>query len=420
MKALYLHHLGVPCIATPRIQNDVACGITDIYYLNPAVLIRKEPGGALLTPPMLYSSFLMIDEELLALLQAQVINPEYLSKSIFEILTENLIIQKEKPINRYLPELEVAWKGLPSQVLFEVTSACNCNCVACYHADDLGNHYPEYEDLKGRIDKLKSLGVGLFEVTGGEPFLRDDLYDILNYIHTSGLHYYVVTNGGFLSEVSFKMIELLKNSLGVAVSLDGIGEVHDNIRQSKGLYDKIILGLDRLFSEGVEIFLISTLNSYNFLFVEEMIAVARKYKTTLHLRPTIHTGNAKHNMLEKDDLRLRQELQPFLKDRNVRNGLLSTKKSIPPAEYYGCGIRKRISVDSKGFLYPCVMDRSRKLNDIMDYSPEELLTDLEQETNSFLRQHVECSQCEINKKAGKIVCGGFCRFSKKHNKGLKQ
>lgn len=91
-----------------------------------------------------------------------------------------------------------------------------------------------------------------------------------------------------------------------------------------------------------------------------MLDVARKYETTIHLRPTIYTGNAKHNSLKRNDLRL--DLLPYLSDKNVRNGLLFTKKTIPTAKYYGC---------------------------------------------------------EINKDTDETICGGYCRFSRSYNKGIK-
>ena len=67
----------------------------------------------------------------------------------------------------------------------------------------------------------------------------------------------------------------------------------------------------------IPIFLISTINENNLFLVEEMLNVARKYETTIHLRPTIYTGNARHNSLARIDPR--KELEPFLKDKNVRN-----------------------------------------------------------------------------------------------------
>ncbi len=69
MDAMLLHHLAVPCIAEIK-KVDQSIYVTDeTYYLNPRAIIRYEPGGASITPPMLYSSFLFIDEECLKLLK---------------------------------------------------------------------------------------------------------------------------------------------------------------------------------------------------------------------------------------------------------------------------------------------------------------------------------------------------------------
>ncbi|MFH1392181.1 MAG: radical SAM protein [bacterium] len=415
MEAKLLHHLGVPCIASIRDFDKNPYQEDKIFYLNPEAIIRYEPEGATIIPPMFYSSFLWVDEDLANLLKRKGVQAKGVPRGAISLLLENKVIL-ENQSSRSFREFHVDVSGLPTQVLLDVTSACTCNCVACYHTKDLIGHMPSIEDLKRRIAKLRQLGLGLFEVTGGEPFLRDDLNLILSYIYDLGLHFYVVTNGELLTSIKPEMINILKRGLGVAVSLDGVGALHDGIRQNPGLYDKLIRGLDLLFLEGIQIYLISTINEINIGCISEMIQVAKKYETTLHIRPTIRTGNALINNLGSVDLR--EQLQPFLRDENVRNGLLSTKKSIPLAKYYGCGIRKRISVNSKGLLYPCVMDRDSSCDNIKNYTRENLVKTLKTETSYFLDAHNKCRECGVNQKQD-IVCGGFCRFSNSYAKGIK-
>ena len=165
-----------------------------------------------------------------------------------------------------------------------------------------------------------------------------------------------------------------------------------------------------MFKEGIKIYLVSTLNEENIDCAEELVEVARKYQTTIHFRPTIRTGAAVINNLAPIDLKTR--LKNLLGLPEVRNGLLSTKKVIPQSKYYGCGLRKRISIDSFGALYPCVMDRRQVLGNIDTYFPESLILDLEKETRSFLAANRVCRDCDYNK--NQIRCGGFCRFSNKY------
>jgi radical SAM protein with 4Fe4S-binding SPASM domain len=402
-----LHHLAAPCLVDIKKTDQSCCQESLDYYLNPAAIIRYEPGGAVITSPTLYASFLFVDEELTARLKLRKFSSYGMPNYVLSVLLEHKIISAEPTSDREYKEMSVEVSGLPTQVLLDVTSFCTCDCITCYHKTDLDSYVPPLSSVLGRISKLKDLGLSLFEITGGEPCSRDDLSQILGYLKKLNLGYYIVTNGEFLVNSPDSLISLLRDGLGVAVSLDGAGAVHDRVRHRVGLYDKMMKGVDRLYSEGVKIYFISTLNGENISDFEKMIAVAKKYNTTVHFRPTINTGAAAINQLERIDVA--RELSKFLQHPNVRNGLLSTKKEVVGARYYGCGIRKRISVDSHGILYPCVMDRSRFYRNIHDYSASSLVSELEAETKMILMQNEFCRDCVYNK--DEIICGGFCRFS---------
>lgn len=413
MQVALLHHLGVPCVATVRVQNPKLYEGSEVLHLNPEALVRYEPGGAVVIPPMLYASFLHVDEDVAALFGQRNFVGRGLPQDVVSLLLENKVLLRESPVEGTFREMYVQASGLPTQVLFEVTSACNCDCLACYHKADLDSHSPSLSDLKRRVDQLEQLGLGLFEVTGGEPLLRSDLAEVLEYIVGKGLHFYVVTNGEYLAEMSRELVEMLRRGVGLAVSLDGVGEVHDRIRQRPGLYDRLIAGLDFLQGKGIEVYFIATVHEGNVRNFPQMVAVAKRYGTTLHLRPAIRTGGAVESGLQNVDLP--RELQPYLGNPHVRNGLLNTKKTIPSARYFGCGTRKRISISSRGTLFPCVMDRSRPLEQLEAYDQGGLVLALREETKNFLGDHDQCRSCEINER--EIVCGGFCRFSRSYERG---
>jgi radical SAM protein with 4Fe4S-binding SPASM domain len=415
MEAIFLHHLGVPCVAKHRDSSTMIISEDKIYHLNPRAILRDEPEGVVITPPLLYSSFVFGDMELANLLRQHCFSAKGLPVEMISLLEENEVIAagENKFSQEFYRKLKVGVSGLPTQVLLDVTSRCNCDCLTCYHKGDLDGYEPSLADLLKRIDALKRLGVGLFEVTGGESLLRPDLADLLLYLDQAGLHYYVVSNGEYLSQASKQLIDVLRGGLGLAISLDGVGKIHDSIRQRPGLYGKLMKGLDFVAARGVKLYFISTIFSGNISCVPEMVEVAAKYGATLHLRPAIMTGSAAENKLNVPSLA--SCLREYLGHPSVRNGLLETKKTIPRAKYYGCGIRKRISVSSRGELFPCVMDRKRGLRLIVEYSGAELIAELESETRFLLNGRTECRSCRYNQDF--LQCGGFCRFSKSYKKG---
>jgi len=413
---MMLHHLGVPCISKVREVDETLFQDDIVFYLNPLAIVRYEPSGAIVTPPMLYSSFLYIDKQLAQLLKKHQFNARGLPIHTLSLLLENQVLLSNKPSASDFREMEVKIDGLPIQVLLDVTSQCQCDCITCYHKADMGSYAPPLRTLLGRIKKLKELGLCLFEITGGEPLLRGDLSELLGYIAGIGLDFYIVTNGEHLKDIDQNLVNVLKKGLGVAVSIDGIGEVHDRLRNRPGLYAKVIQGLDFAKENGLRVYLVATLNEENIDCVPEMISIAQRYETTLHIRPTVQAGNAVVNKIKRIDLSKR--LSQYLKHDNVRNGLISTKKDIPESRFYGCGIRKRISVSSHGKLFPCVMDRNRPSIDIHSCDQPALVHILAEETKNFLSKCDLCLACKINSKQSDPVCGGFCRFSWSYRKSI--
>ena len=86
----------------------------------------------------------------------------------------------------------------------EVTGRCNQRCAYCYNAwrGEAGPAPdPSNELLKQRFDKLISQAdLKYLSLTGGEPFMRDDLLDIIGYLNSRGLGVTVISNGGLLDE----------------------------------------------------------------------------------------------------------------------------------------------------------------------------------------------------------------------------
>ncbi len=152
---------------------------------------------------------------------------------------------------------------------------------------------------------------------------------------------------------------------------------------------------------------------HNYTDIPKLISLAERMDTKLHLRPAIKTGNAVLNDI--DSRNAHKVLEQYLNNPYVRNGFLATKKTIPESRWYGCGIRKRISIDYKGNLYPCVMDRDSILGLLTDYDTKTLVDALEEETKKFLVNNQNCYNCEYNK--DEIRCGGFCRFSYSYKNG---
>jgi MoaA/NifB/PqqE/SkfB family radical SAM enzyme len=134
----------------------------------------------------------------------------------------------------------------PSYLIFFSTNKCEAACRHCFYWAE-ANH--EMSMLsKEEIDLLaKKLGpVMQVTITGGSPELREDLYDIIRSFatHCDPINITLCSNGNY-PEVLYRTVNLLLKDfkelpLTVDISLDGLYEEHDSIRQIDGLFNKVL------------------------------------------------------------------------------------------------------------------------------------------------------------------------------------
>ena len=127
----------------------------------------------------------------------------------------------------------------PSSVQTAITYRCNLKCL---HCDIWKSPATEELNLTQWLKILKKmrdwLGPFWFNISGGEPFLRKDLLDIITYCNINNIRVVVTTNGTLLNPESIKILSSMKN-LTVNVSVDGVNaDTHDYLRNKKGVYDK--------------------------------------------------------------------------------------------------------------------------------------------------------------------------------------
>lgn len=114
---------------------------------------------------------------------------------------------------------------LPKVVAMELTYKCNHQCIFCSCPwEEKNNHLKEAElsttQIFKNIDIIKEHGVSHITLTGGEPFLRDDLFDIIEYIKSSNLSVSVISNGLKIDNKALKLLK--KYDVQLSISVPGI------------------------------------------------------------------------------------------------------------------------------------------------------------------------------------------------------
>jgi radical SAM protein with 4Fe4S-binding SPASM domain len=139
---------------------------------------------------------------------------------------------------------KISFNG-PLRVNLEVTDKCNLNCIYCYNKNKkIKDKILSFDEIKKIIDILKKNTVVL-TVTGGEPLMRDEIFEILRYASKKIPKVNLLTNGTLLDEL--KIVKLKDIHLNVIqLSLDSPDEsINDQLR-GKGVFQKVLYSLKLL------------------------------------------------------------------------------------------------------------------------------------------------------------------------------
>lgn len=206
---------------------------------------------------------------------------------LFTLAAKNLIASSLYKFNR-----TIKMPAKPLFINFPVTYRCNAKCIMCdiwkkYKKDDNENKRfsdeLSVEDIAGFLKRNRDFFSDLRSIgfTGGEAFLRKDIVEIIKAVHKElpWVDIGVQTNGLLPELIRDKIIEILKfyPDFKIAVSLDGVGEVHDEIRGIRGAYKKAVRTIEYAKELGIKgITCGMTLTSKNFDKIKE---VSRKVES---------------------------------------------------------------------------------------------------------------------------------------------
>ena len=179
-------------------------------------------------------------------------------------------------INSYGPFLHAPLRPIePQYCIFFVTNRCNARCAMCFNAN--AEAASAGKDLTlDEIEKIARSFKRLLQLTisGGEPYLREDLPDIVRaFVRESGAKFVTLTTNAFLPDRVIPATEriLAQNPearFNFCISIDDIGERHDAIRGVKGGFERLMetyreaLTLRRGFNN-IEIHTTTVLSSLN-------------------------------------------------------------------------------------------------------------------------------------------------------------
>ena len=149
-------------------------------------------------------------------------------------------------------------------VVFNCTKRCNLRCAHCYShsAGDAGENELTTAEAKALIDDLAQFGCPVILFSGGEPLLRPDLLELVDYAVAKGRRAVISTNGTLISPDVARQLKRVKLSY-VGVSLDGVAGTNDAFRGAAGAFDRALAGIRHCLREGIKVGLRFTINKRN-------------------------------------------------------------------------------------------------------------------------------------------------------------
>jgi len=166
--------------------------------------------------------------------------------------------------------------GRPSSMIWNITNRCNLLCTHCYMSAD-GKTKPDQltdDQAYTMIDKMHEAGVPVVFLSGGEPMMRPNFWEILERINAAGVRPTISTNCTFINAENAK--RLADNGVRfIATSLYGPRDFHDDMVKVPGTYDKIINAITELRKVGVKVVIKIALSKDTYPYIYDIIQQAK-------------------------------------------------------------------------------------------------------------------------------------------------
>lgn len=291
-----------------------------------------------------------------------------------------------------------------NKAYLHVTSNCNLKCDGCYsHEEDRNSkqHLSLFQ-IRNILNKLKKSGISMLIISGGEPFIREDMVDILKYakLELEIEHINCITNGTASIE-TYMDASIYCDTL--SFSLDS----HDNksaVMRPNYIFDSLVKKVQALKESGACVEIIFTMHRKNLTTsscmadLAESIGVPYSYS----LFSTVEFESYKSDLaLTNEDYEMLFETE----NNNINNLNIDDLRCT-----VACSAgRTMISVASNGDIYPCHLFNGYSeflMGNILQNDVAEIL---QGNANILASTTVDdltaCSDCAV-----RYLCGGGCRF----------
>lgn len=318
-------------------------------------------------------------------------------------------MEKRKRFKKDLENGLVNMNNIPKEIKLEITPLCNLNCKFCFNKNTFKGTSEQLDtkQFKKIIDKIKEAGIKEIRFTGGEPFLRKDIKELISYAKSNGFFTKVNTNSTLLSE---------KDSGFIEKNIDQLLFPFHSLDKEK-IEKK--LELIEIFKDKTDLIMNTVLTKENIDDLEKYYQIIDNLKANWFFALPV-PNKEKKKFLDNQDIKSAvDKILSFNKKYNMKIQLL---QAIPFCSYDPekiaeiaegaayCGPHNNLVIDPKGNIKKCYSYNASLGNILRDdileiWNSEELVSIRNLE---YLPE--KCQKCDYKER-----CKGGCMFSAELN-----
>lgn len=292
-------------------------------------------------------------------------------------------------------------------VSLKITNECNLKCLHCSSDSGLPlRNELTLTEIRNLIDDLARIGVKRVTLSGGEPTIRKDFWDVLRYLDDADIQVSLFTNGFFLDRNFVGRLSEFSVS-GVRISIDGgVPSTHDKIRVFEGSFSRAVNAVRLCREAGLMVIIVSVIMKNNFSEIRKIIQLAEKNRVPAYFRRFHPVGRGLRNM----------HLMPIPEALKAATSIIGSyygedliREMINYLELVGgwCYIGSRMSIEPDGNVVLCP-SLPHVMGNIRETSVNEVW--------NRIRNSKVCNMIRERKITGKCgncpyikICGGGCR-----------
>lgn len=260
--------------------------------------------------------------------------------------------------------IQKKFKDLKIPILAGValTHRCNQRCLYC-QVWNMKSRELNTKEIFSIINELATIGTRRFCLTGGEPLLRDDIGQIIDFAYRRNMAVEVSSNGSLVKD----KISQLKRVYALCISLDGPEHIHDNVR-GNGSFRKVMEAANIARKKKIPVYFRSVISKMNLEHIDAILNIAKNLKIKFIFQPAtpLIFGTDRINPLTASPNEYRKVFKKLIiKKRNGDNFILNSLTGLryfyrylsrwpKPGKISCISGRILFHIEPDGMLFPCI------------------------------------------------------------------